>query len=112
MKYFFIASAALVLLASPAFAAKPVEKPELVDKVCAGCHGATGVSAAPTNPNLGGQYANYLEHALKAYRSGDRKNAIMNAQAEKLTDSEIKALSAWYSQQAAPLAILPIPNGK
>jgi len=32
-----------------------------VEKVCAACHGAEGVSVADTIPNLGGQRARYIE---------------------------------------------------
>ena len=63
----------------------------------------TGVSSQPIYPNLAGQYRNYLVHALKEYRSGQRKNAIMAAQAKDLTEADIKALAAYYAAQPGPL---------
>ncbi len=72
---------------------------------CAACHGAAGISTIAMYPNLAGQYANYLEHSLKDYRSGARKNAIMGAQAANLSDAEIKQLSLWFAAQKSPLYV-------
>ncbi len=94
--------AALALIATLASAAPELVKPEKAT-TCAACHGEAGVSAIGMYPTLAGQYANYLEHSLKDYRSGARKNAIMGAQAVNLTDDEIKQLSRWYAAQQGPL---------
>lgn len=102
-----IAAAALPLAAS---AESAVAKPEKV-ATCAACHGETGQSASPMYPNLGGQYANYIEQALHAYKSGKRKNAIMNGQAANLSDQDIKELALWFSSQKAVL-YTPEPNAK
>lgn len=63
---------------------------------CAGCHGAAGISAAPTYPNLAGQKAAYLEKQLKAFRDGTRKDPLMNAMAKPLSDRDIANLAAYY----------------
>jgi cytochrome c553 len=75
------------------------------DKVttCAACHGTDGMAMQPIYPNLAGQYANYMEQALKEYRAGTRKNVIMAAQAAALTDADIRELSAHYASQPGPL---------
>src|SRR5690606_33433339 len=40
---------------------------------CIDCHGADGNNPLdPTYPKIGGQYRDYLAHALQAYRSGSR----------------------------------------
>ena len=99
-----VTRAGLLLAATallPAQAA-PVDKPEKA-VTCAACHGETGISTQGMYPTFAGQYANYLEHSLKDYRSGARKNAIMGAQAANLTDAEIKQLSRWFAQQESPL---------
>ena len=96
------AFAALALVGATAVQAAPVEKPEKA-VTCAACHGETGVSTIGMYPIIAGQYANYIEHALKDYRSGARKNAIMGAQAANLSDADIKQLSQWFSQQPGPL---------
>lgn len=97
-----IVAAAIAFAALPAMAASEVAKPEKAI-VCAACHGEAGISAVGMYPNLAGQYSNYLEHSLKDYRSGARKNAIMAAQATNLTDDEIKQLAKWFSAQKSPL---------
>lgn len=72
--------------------------------VCATCHGPQGDQPiAPNYPVLAGQYANYLEHSLKSYRDGSRKNPIMAAQAANLSDHDIKLLSQYFSMQPGPL---------
>ena len=87
------------LAAAPAFAAAPEKA-----SVCAACHGADGKSPTPAvYPNLAGQYTNYLEHALKDYRAGLRKNPVMGAQATALTDKDINDLAEYFSAQSGPL---------
>ncbi len=71
-----------------------------IDKLlvtCAGCHGSDGVSASPVWPNLAGQNDKYLASQLRAYRSGERVNALMSGQANNLSDGQIDALAAHYS---------------
>lgn len=65
--------------------------------VCAACHGAEGISALPANPNLAGQVPGYIASQLKAYKSGERKNAIMAAQSAGLSDEDMADLDAFYA---------------
>ena len=64
---------------------------------CAGCHGADGISAVPTYPNLAGQKEAYLIVTLKGFRDGTRKNATMNPMAKPLSDADIENLAAFYA---------------
>ena len=66
---------------------------------CQACHGVDGKAIAPDYPNLGGQYASYLEKALRDYRDGRRTNVIMAPMAANLTDEDIEDLAAWYASQ-------------
>jgi len=66
---------------------------------CAACHGSDGKSTDSAWPNLAGQHQTYLEIQLKAYRSGDRNNAVMNGMAAALSDADIEELAAWYAAQ-------------
>lgn len=82
-------------------------------KGCIGCHGKDGNGVVlatgktdPQYPVLAGQYASYIEFALKAYRGGTRKNVIMAGFAEKLTDAEIKALAHFVASQPSKLHTL------
>ena len=67
---------------------------------CAGCHGAAGTGIPVQYPRLAGQYAEYTEAQLKAFRSGERANdpgAMMRTIASKLSDSEIRAVSDYIA---------------
>lgn len=69
---------------------------------CAGCHGMNGKAMVPTYPNLAGQNAAYLEGALKAYKTQERKGyqaAIMYGMATALSDQDIADISAFYASQ-------------
>lgn len=98
-----LAACALLLAASPlAFAASGDaaaggKKSSL--KGCPACHGAEGVSPSPDFPNLAGQYADYLETAMRHYKSGKRKNPIMAEQVKSLTDKDMMDLAAFYASK-------------
>jgi cytochrome c553 len=71
-----------------------------VAEVCAACHGQDGATpTAPEYPKLAGQYPDYLAKALKDYKSGVRKNAIMGAFAQPLTAKDIENISAYFAAQ-------------
>ena len=72
-------------------------------QTCVACHGNDGIGILPEYPNLTGQHADYLEQALKSYRSGTRKNAVMAGMASALTDDDIEELAAYYSRQQPAL---------
>lgn len=72
-------------------------------QTCVACHGNDGIGIMPEYPNLAGQHAQYLEHALQAYRGGQRKNAVMAGMVAALTDRDIKELAAYYSSQRPSL---------
>lgn len=75
-------------------------KGEATGQSCVDCHGAEGNAPIdPTYPKLGGQYADYLAHALQQYRSGDREHALMSVQAKTLTDQQIADLAAYFGSR-------------
>jgi cytochrome c553 len=73
-------------------------------EVCAACHGEDGNSAIADNPKLAGQHADYLAKALRDYKSGMRKNAIMAGFAAALSANDIENLAAHYASQPAVLS--------
>lgn len=75
---------------------------------CISCHGRDGVSKLPEAPNLAGQVQVYLVGSLQAYRSGARKNEIMNTVASELKDADIADLAAYYS--GIQVAVTPPPK--
>lgn len=88
-----------VLIAPVASAGGDVEAGRAKSTTCAACHGELGQSTTPEYPDLAGQHQSYLEHALKAYRSGARKNPIMAGFVSGLTDQDIADLAAYYAAQ-------------
>lgn len=80
-----------------------VGTPPAATATCVACHGNEGVGILPEYPTLSGQYADYIEHALRGYRSGRRKNAIMAGFASGLSDEDIKAIAEFFSKQTPGL---------
>lgn len=72
---------------------------------CAACHGNQGISRQALYPSLAGQSTEQLAQAMRDYRDGTRKNALMSPQARGLTDADIELLAAFY-------ALLPAPKPK
>lgn len=73
---------------------------------CAACHGKDGMGVAPNFPALAGQFRDYLVNALHEYKSGKRKNTIMNGQASALSDQDIDDVAAYFSSLPSKLASL------
>jgi cytochrome c553 len=87
-----------------AFAAGDPAKGEALAKKynCASCHGADYKTPIdPSYPKLAGQYADYLVHALTAYKRGakpyGRNNAIMGGMAQPLSDSDMVDIAAYLA---------------
>lgn len=65
---------------------------------CSGCHSPTGMGNGPAGfPRLSGQYAEYIEKQLKAFRAGERTNdgdsMVMRSIAKHMSDAEIIAVA-------------------
>ena len=67
--------------------------------VCAACHANDGSSLAPTFPKIGGQHRDYLYHALKQYKSGERNDPIMLGMVGTLSDDDMRILSKYFARQ-------------
>lgn len=70
--------------------------------MCQGCHGIQGYRTAFPEvypvPKLGGQHAQYIVTALRAYRDGTRAHPTMQAIARGLSDQDMADLAAYYAQ--------------
>src|SRR4029078_986460 len=84
-----------------AAAAKPdlAKAQQIATQVCAACHGADGNRVAAANPSLAGQDADYITLQLAHFKAGIRVNPTMQAMAAPLSDSDMQALGAYFSQQ-------------
>jgi cytochrome c553 len=67
--------------------------------VCASCHGADGNSGSPENPKLAGQHPEYLVKQLMEFKTGKRKNAIMQGFASTLSDEDMRNVAFWATAQ-------------
>jgi cytochrome c553 len=93
-----------VFAAVPAAAADLAAGQAKAKEICQACHGLDGNSQTPDYPKLGGQYPDYLQKALRDYKSGARKNPIMAGIAAALSDKDIDNLAAYYASQPAAVA--------
>jgi cytochrome c553 len=99
----FIAAAAAVIATTHVQAANLAAGQAKAKEVCAACHGADGNSQVQDYPKLAGQHSDYLEKALRDYKSGARKNPIMAGFAGALSNEDIANLAAWFNSQPAAL---------
>ena len=101
---FISASPLLALAADPKPAGPKIDVAaggKKYEVICASCHGADGNSAAPENPKLAGQHPEYLYKQLVEFKSGKRKNAIMQGFAATLTDEDMRNIAGWAASQKA-----------
>jgi cytochrome c553 len=95
----------LMLAAASAWSADLRKGEQMAQQQCASCHGKDFVTPIdPTYPKLAGQYPDYLEKALRDYKSGRRKNAIMAGQAKPLSNEDIGNLATYLAGLPGPLS--------
>lgn len=90
-------------LTAPA-SAGDAEAGRIKANTCMGCHGIPNYNNVyPTYrvPKLGGQSPQFLESALKAYKSGERPHGTMHAQAASLSDEDIADIAAFLATAPA-----------
>ncbi len=91
------AAAVLVLFAGVANAADESVKEKAAQ--CTPCHGEAGVSQAENTPSLAGQPDLFLQWQLVFFRSGSRKNEIMQPMAEQLSNEDVRNLGAYFAKE-------------
>ena len=67
---------------------------------CSGCHGPAGAGIPAQYPRIAGQFAEYVETQLKAFRDGTRANdpsGMMRSVAQRMNDREIKAVAEYVA---------------
>ena len=77
---------------------------QIVQGVCAACHGADGNSAISLNPKLAGQHPEYLLKQLTNFKEGTRANAVMGGMVANLTPVDMQNLATYFSTQKQTLA--------
>src|ERR1700726_5280137 len=79
------------------------EKAEL----CAGCHGEAGISQTENIPSLAGQPDQFTQWQLVFFRSGARKNELMQPIVEQINNEDIRNLGAYFASLTPPKASSP-----
>jgi cytochrome c553 len=93
------------LAATAAFAQQPQpagspQHGQILASTCLGCHGIEGYRNAYPDyavPRLSGQHAEYLQAALKEYRSDARQYPTMHLQALSLSDQDITDVATYLA---------------
>ena len=70
---------------------------ELAVPACMACHGPAGHGMPSNYPRVAGQWPEYLEGQLLAFKSGERAGKIMGPIAHRLSAQQIQALSVYMS---------------
>jgi len=88
----------------PAIARDPVRGAEIAAERCAACHGMDGRSSLAEIPRLGGQQSGFITLQMILFREGIRQVPAMQSSTEKLSDTDIEAVAAYYAglPSAAP----------
>ena len=95
------AAPALAAESKPAAAKPDLAKGQATAATCMACHTADGSRGAPANPILQGQFPEYLSKQLHEFKSGKRKNAIMQGMAAALSEDDIRNVAAFYASKEA-----------
>ena len=95
---------------APAMKPDPVEAGKEAAASCGGCHGEKGVSKIPGMPSLAGLDPKYLVTAMRAYKSGQRKQEVMKALIAKVPDDQFKNIALYFALQKAARAQTPSPG--
>lgn len=86
--------------ASAVAAAPDIELGRYLGAECLTCHRTA--TASSTIPNILGVNPATLAQRLKAYRSGELANPVMQTIAGRLKDDEIEALAAYFASLKRP----------
>jgi cytochrome c553 len=102
------AAAMLAVVAGPTRAADESIKEKAAQ--CTPCHGEAGMSETENTPSLAGQPDQYLQWQLVFFRSGSRKNEVMQPMAEQLNNEDVRNLGAYFASLTPPKAYAPDDN--
>ncbi len=102
MKFWFKILLAIAWLTTFAVSSTQADVAAGRDKsfTCTGCHSSPGYRNAYPGynvPKIGGQKADYIESALKAYRDSTRQHSTMHAQIAQMSDEDIADIAEYFS---------------
>lgn len=85
----------------------PLQAAKAAAAGCGGCHGETGVSSTPGMPSLIGFEPKYFVAAVNAYKSGQRKNDMMQSVVGALSEETANEVALYYALQKPAKAQTP-----
>ena len=90
---------------TPARSAKPdlVKGEASYTAVCVACHNADGNASITINPKLSQQHPEYLLKQLQEFKSGKRKDPVMQGMVAGLSDADMLNISAWLASKPGKL---------
>jgi cytochrome c553 len=94
-----LAWAAIAALGTLAAARAAGDEPrirDIVEKVCAACHGVDGNSTVPAFPKLAGRHPEYIAFELREFRSGRRRSDVMAPVVAALDPADFAAIGAYF----------------
>jgi cytochrome c553 len=103
-----LAAAMFAVVAGPANAADDSIKEKAA--LCTPCHGEAGISQTENTPSLAGQPDPFWQWQLAFFRSGSRKNEVMQPIAEQINNEDIRNLGAYFTSLTPPKASAPDGN--
>jgi len=106
---FAIALGFSALTSRPACAADAASGKDKAE-LCVGCHGEGGISQTPNIPSLAGQPDQFIQWQLVFFRSGARKNELMQPIAEAIGNEDIRTLGAYFAALAPARSSAPDDN--
>ena len=89
-------STLLLLYSSFVFAAGDVNAGKVKSSTCSFCHGPDGKGMGK-NPAIAGLDKNLFTSHILDFKTGKRKNSMMENMAKKLSDQDVEDLAAFYS---------------
>jgi cytochrome c553 len=108
MRLSFLAAFLAFGVHTSVFAAAALASPPLIGNAeagqaksaaCVACHGIDGNSVDPAFAKIAGQHADYSVRHLHMFKSGERENPIMAAQAGLLSDQDMYDVAAYFATQ-------------
>jgi cytochrome c553 len=103
-----LAAAMFAVVAGPANAVDDSIKEKAA--LCTPCHGEAGKSETENTPSLAGQPDPFLQWQLVFFRSGSRKNEVMQPIAEQINNEDIRNLGAYFASLTPPKTSAPDDN--
>ena len=98
LRWSVFVSVVLLLLTNVAVAAGDAAAGKEKASTCTSCHGVDG-QGTDDKTKISGLSVGKFKEAMQAYKSGERKNAMMEMFAKKLSDQDVEDLAAYYASK-------------